>query len=1217
MPLPVSAPSTRFSIASTPLALTALALALLLAPARPAGAQTCDRSGCGRISCATPARPVPAERWGELPPVDASFLLCARSNPPFCRDSTNFNEFAQQRYQEFPWFMSVDVENGYLFAGLAHGLQVWDLRTTPASPRPVGHLKFGLVPVWVDNPEIKLPFQDVDAPPDEDEVAALAGQAGVGLVVADLSDKEEPAVHYQSHRKEGSQVHAAAIGGRQYAFLAASGGQPTGGLFAYDLTRARQYQACAEAVPGAGEAVECPGVYLGKVGGRNSVLYVDGVDRFVVASSGTARGFEIWDMADPGHPRLALTGLSDRSVYGVAMWREGSRYLLAVRSESFDAARGRVVNEARIYDVSCVAGSCGGLGAPLSIVELDSGTPNYFVTFSRSGATPFLYFGSDDRCRGGLQREWLFDVSDPAHPRDVSPPGYWAWYYRGNPTGFNNFAARIGKFSGEHFYRAGQSLLDVHRWNADGTAAPFVAVSGPAAGGVGQALAFTAEAAGCTPAPAGWSWSASGGTISGAANGATVTVSWPTPGDKVVQATNSACPGASGAASVVVASGPPAGGLDARFIFTPGAPRPGQAVTFNGGSSLGSPTNYAWDFGDGAAGSGAVVAHTYAAPGAYPVRLTVTKPGTGPGCPAGVCVDELTRTVIVTVPPPPPLDGDFTANAPCASQFGFDFCQAGVGQAVTLTANATSGEGATSWLWDFGDGTTASGRIVTHTWTGPGEYTVRLTVAGGGASASSTKVFQISGEGPPPPPPPTSALLLPWLAQSTGALDQSSDLYVHNPGSAPLQVTLEFRKRGAPEANPPRAIRTIAPGSTLFVADVLQDLFGRTNLAGFVTLTYGAGTAPVVTSFNTTLSDGAGGGARFGQTIPAVRMGGATLSAQNLVGLSDDQEKIAYFGISNPNSAPASYRLRFFDSAGQPLGTPATFNLGPFSQKQYQPREIRELAPIAGLADYRVLVETLAGGPLFPYGANVRRATDDPSYAGPEGERAARVYLIGALSTPGPGGILWRTDAVLANSGAAATTVQVRYRNVGLTSDIQGPVAVTLQPGETERLVNVVASRFGETGAVGVLAFDAAGTLPIVQGESYDDAHPARRFGQSMTAFTDADAAGPGQGHYLVGLRQGAGYRTTAWLFNPAAANGVYDLVYRALDGSLLGRIDNYQVPAGRARQLRPSDHPIPAAGVPGGFTLQILVRSGRALSAAQVVDSATNDPAYVRGEGR
>jgi hypothetical protein len=103
----------------------------------------------------------------------------------------------------------------------------------------------------------------------------------------------------------------------------------------------------------------------------------------------------------------------------------------------------------------------------------------------------------------------------------------------------------------------------------------------------------------------------------------------------------------------------------------------------------------------------------------------------------------------------------------------------------------------------------------------------------------------------------------------------------------------------------------------------------------------------------------------------------------------------------------------------------------------------------------------------------------------------------------------------------------------------------------------------------------------------------------------------------LTGLRQDGQHRTTLWLFNPAGETGVYDLVYRALDGTVLGRLDGVALAAGRARQLSPGQHPLPAAGVAGGFTVQALVRSGRLLAAGQVVNNATNDPAYVRGEPR
>ena len=60
-------------------------LGLLPAAAK---AQSCDRFGCGRLSCATPATPVPQQLWGELEPADTGAL-------PAVRDATSFNEFQE------------------------------------------------------------------------------------------------------------------------------------------------------------------------------------------------------------------------------------------------------------------------------------------------------------------------------------------------------------------------------------------------------------------------------------------------------------------------------------------------------------------------------------------------------------------------------------------------------------------------------------------------------------------------------------------------------------------------------------------------------------------------------------------------------------------------------------------------------------------------------------------------------------------------------------------------------------------------------------------------------------------------------------------------------------------------------------------------------------------------------------------------------------------
>ena len=61
----------------------------------------------------------------------------------------------------------------------------------------------------------------------------------------------------------------------------------------------------------------------------------------------------------------------------------------------------------------------------------------------------------------------------------------------------------------------------------------------------------------------------------------------------------------------------------ADFQFTPAAPRPGHAVHFED-DSTGTPTSFAWDFGDGKSSKEESPVHVFEAPGDYTVRLTAT-----------------------------------------------------------------------------------------------------------------------------------------------------------------------------------------------------------------------------------------------------------------------------------------------------------------------------------------------------------------------------------------------------------------------------------------------------------------------------------------------------------------------------------------------------------------------------------------------------------------
>ncbi|GER22629.1 hypothetical protein NCCP1664_11260 [Zafaria cholistanensis] len=95
----------------------------------------------------------------------------------------------------------------------------------------------------------------------------------------------------------------------------------------------------------------------------------------------------------------------------------------------------------------------------------------------------------------------------------------------------------------------------------------------------------------------------------------------------------------------------------------------------------GTVAQYAWDFGDGSTGSGALVQHTFAASGTYPVRLTVTDSGGATG--------TLLRSVTVTAGTAPLARDTFGRTV--AS--GFGAAETGGNWTVSSTANTSVSSG--------------------------------------------------------------------------------------------------------------------------------------------------------------------------------------------------------------------------------------------------------------------------------------------------------------------------------------------------------------------------------------------------------------------------------------------------------------------------------------------------------------------------------------------
>jgi PKD repeat protein len=154
-------------------------------------------------------------------------------------------------------------------------------------------------------------------------------------------------------------------------------------------------------------------------------------------------------------------------------------------------------------------------------------------------------------------------------------------------------------------------------------------------------------------------------------------------------------------------------------------------ITFSGADSAAAPnasiTSYAWAFGDGATASAASASHTFTTAGTYTTTLIVTD-NNGKTSTTNTPVVVTTPAVAANTPP--------TAVATTSSISGT------APLAVTFDGSAsTDADGSiSSYLWNFGDGSSATGKTATHTYLSDATYTVTLQVTDNKGSTGTTSV---------------------------------------------------------------------------------------------------------------------------------------------------------------------------------------------------------------------------------------------------------------------------------------------------------------------------------------------------------------------------------------------------------------------------------------------------------------------------------------------
>ena len=144
----------------------------------------------------------------------------------------------------------------------------------------------------------------------------------------------------------------------------------------------------------------------------------------------------------------------------------------------------------------------------------------------------------------------------------------------------------------------------------------------------------------------------------------------------------------------------------------------GDSTTFTGSIAAGTNVSYLWDLGDGTASTLENPMHTYPAVGDYTVTLTATN-GWG----------SLVRVDTVSILDVPISGLSLSHDGPTP-----------LGTPTTLTATVATGTNVV-YNWELGDGHTATGPHLAHTYAVPGTYHVTVTAINGtGEHVASTDV---------------------------------------------------------------------------------------------------------------------------------------------------------------------------------------------------------------------------------------------------------------------------------------------------------------------------------------------------------------------------------------------------------------------------------------------------------------------------------------------
>ncbi len=431
-----------------------------------------------------------------------------------------------------------------------------------------------------------------------------------------------------------------------------------------------------------------------------------------------------------------------------------------------------------------------------------------------------------------------------------------------------------------------------------------------------------------------------------------------------------------------------------------------------------------------------------------------------------------------------------------------------------------------------------------------------------------------------------------------------TDLSIANPGSDATSVTLDLRMSG--QSPPKLSVNLVlGAGEAVELRDVVGTTF-ETSGSGALWLSSDHPVIAVGRVFNRSPEGSYG---QFVRAIP-ISQSIAGPVAGHLLMLEESTSARTNLGMVNIGDQPVEAEVWVLDSDGAEIGR-RTFDLAPYEWRQVN--QVLRHFTTDELEGARAAIRCpTPGGAVLAYASVVDNTSGDPTFIEPRlNTYAVDMVLAGTASRPGANNTLWRTDLSLVNLFVAPAVATLELRTLNGNRAGQEKVEISLEPGATVVLRDVVAEFFASDRAGTVTVSGTEGLSAI--GRTFNDAEDAGTFGQLVPGIdvTGDRVLRPGMTGHLAQLEESdsEGRRTNLGLVNLSDEQTRVRTIFFDDSGNLLGSLV-FQLEPNQSIQVNRILREVTIDEVRNARAEIVIEGStGRVAVYASSVDNRTGDP--------